>query len=347
VIAAAFVVTACAQVRDESANSYGGSGAPEGEASGGSDPGSASAAGGGDSETGATTAGDGGEVGGDPPKLDVYDDDSGSGGPPEMGCTAVDILFVVDNSGSMCSYQSSLAQTLPDFADAMFEALPVDTSLHVGITTTSFTDGGSHQEQNCASVQGPAEIADAYVIPNDAPSTANGFQGRLLEYDGIRVFEANTGDPGTRLPLMEWFANAAFSVDCDGGSFEFPTAAAAYAFDPVNAATNAGFVRDEGAVLVIFVLSDEVDQSPEGIDAYREQVLAAKTGCGGEACVLTAGLLDAGCVPSANPTVWQFLSAFGDDPVWGPIADEDGYADVVRDALTEVIAQTCEEIPAG
>ena len=290
-----------------------------------------------------TTAGEGS---GDDPKLDVGAPETGSGG-IATGCTAVDILFVIDNSGSMCSYQSSLAQTLPDFADAMFDTLPLDTSLHVAITTTSFSSGGSHGEQNCESVEGPVEIEEAYVAPDEGMSAGNGFQGRLLEYEGQRWFEADTGDPATRLPLMEWFANAAFSVNCNGGAFEFPAAAAGYAFDPVNAATNDGFVRDEGAVLVIFVLSDEVDQSPEGIDRYRDQVLAAKEACGGATCVLTAGLLNGACVPDANPIVWQFLGAFEHDPVWGPIGNEAGYAEVVRDTLTSVITQTCELIPAG
>jgi hypothetical protein len=343
-IVVSVVLLGCAQTRDDAPDSAGGAVASTGGGASstgagatGEDP-PASGTGSGGASTGTA---DSAEL----PKLDVGTDVGTVG--PGTGCTAVDILFVIDNSGSMCSYQSSLAQTLPDFADAMFEALPEDTSLHVAITTTSFSDGGSHQEQNCTSVQGPEEIDAAYVTPDEGVGTDNGFQGRLLEYDGRRYFEANTGQPSTRLPMMEWFANAAFSVNCDGGAFEFPAAAAGYAFDPVNAATNDGFVRDEGAVLVIFVLSDEVDQSPEGIDRYRDQILAAKADCGGETCVLTAGLLHAGCVPSQNPFVWQFLGAFTHDPVWGPIADESGYADVVRDTLTSVIAQTCELIPEG
>jgi hypothetical protein len=278
-------------------------------------------------------------------KLDVAPADAESGA-PSMGCTAVDVLFVIDNSGSMCGYQSNLAQTLPDFADAIFTALPPDTSIHVGITTTSFSSGGSHQEQNCTSVQGPAEIDDAFTPPTEGQVPGNGYQGRLLQYEGLTYFDADTGDPSTRLPLMNWFANAAFSVDCNGGAFEFPSAAAAYAVDPVNDVHNEGFLRDEGAVLAIFVLSDEVDQSPEGLDTYRNMILDAKAGCGGETCISTAGLLDAGCVPS-DPMVWQFLDAFGKDPVWGDIGDGAAYEMVVETSLSQVIEQTCSMVPAG
>lgn len=298
--------------------------------------------------TAATTHEDGSSSSSDDdglPKLDISVPDIG-GEVPGNGCTAVDILMVIDNSGSMCSYQSNLAQTLPDFADAIFAALPPDTSIHLGITTTSFSSGGTHQEQNCLSVQGAAEIDDAYTTPADGMVSGNGYQGRLLEYEGQRYFEADTGDPSTRLPMMEWFANAAFSVDCNGGAFEFPTAAAAYALDPINAATNDGFLRDEGAVLAMFVLSDEVDQSPEGLETYRDTILAAKAGCGGADCISTAGLLSDGCVPS-DPLVWQFLNAFGEEPAWGDISDPDVYASVVNESLTEVIAQACDLIPAG
>ncbi|MBL4685011.1 MAG: VWA domain-containing protein, partial [Nannocystaceae bacterium] len=111
-------------------------------------------------------------------KLDVGTQDDL---PVDAGCTAVDLLFVIDNSGSMCGYQSNLAQTLPDFVTAIFDALPPDTSVHLGITTTSFSSGGTHQEQNCMSVQGATEIEAAYTTPAEGVEAGNGYQGRLLE----------------------------------------------------------------------------------------------------------------------------------------------------------------------
>jgi hypothetical protein len=63
---------------------------------------------------------------------------------------------------------------------------------------------------------------------------------------------------------------------------------------------------------------------------------------------MTAGLLPTDCVPSANPTVWQFLNAFGSTPAWGSVDDFAGYPSVVADALADGIVDTCDDIaPAG
>jgi hypothetical protein len=121
---------------------------PFGSASGGG-PGSAGTGSGADSQS---TEGQGSEESGGPDeasdegpdgdKLDVGFDTEGPS--PECiegecgGCTAVDILFVIDNSTSMGSYQQALAAAAPAFADAIFAALPPGTDLHVGVTTSSF-----------------------------------------------------------------------------------------------------------------------------------------------------------------------------------------------------------------
>jgi hypothetical protein len=273
-------------------------------------------------------------------RLDVPDTGEGS----RDGCTAVDLLFVIDNSGSMCDAQEGLAGALPGLVDAIWESLPPDTDVHVGIVTTSFSDGGSHEQRMCRAAEAEAVILEHYVT--DVRVAGNGYQGRLYEYDDRRWFEANTGDP--RGPLQEWFSAAAASVGCDGGAYEYPSAAAAYAVHPDNADVNGGFLRDEGAALAIFVLTNEVDESPEPIETYRDIVRDAKAGCGGDECIVTAGLLGSDCVPSSNPVIWRFLNAFSREPDWGDVLDFAGYAAVVSGALADAIVDTCESItPAG
>jgi hypothetical protein len=288
-------------------------------------------------DVGESGSSDGGEPG---PRLDLGDDEA------DDGCNYVDLLFVIDNSGSMCDAQAGLAAALPGLVDAIFDTLPSGTDVHVGLTTTSFSPGGSHQQVACHAQEGPAEIDDAYVT--DAKVEGNGFQGRLYAYDGRSYFAGNTSSADDRDDLAQWFPGAAISVGCDGGAFEFSSAAASYALADANAATNAGFLRDEGGVLVIFVLSNEVDQSPEDLAVYTDVVRGAKAGCGGDECIVTAGLLATNCVPAADPMVWRFLNAFGEVPSWGDIADFAGYADVLSGALAGAIVDTCDDIePAG
>jgi hypothetical protein len=268
------------------------------------------------------------------------------GGEAREGCNYVDLLFVIDNSGSMCEAQQGLAAVIPQLVDTIFDTLPSGTDVHVGLTTTSFSPGGQHQQVACIAQEGPAEIEDAYVT--DALVGGNGYQGRLFEHDGIGYFAGNTSSDGDRQALAQWFPGATSAIGCDGGAFEFTAAAAAYALDPSNAGTNGGFLRDEGGVLVIFVLSNEVDQSPDDLAVYQQVVRDAKQGCGGDACIVTAGLLAPNCVPSADPMVWRFLNAFGEAPAWGDVNDFAGYAAVVDDALSDAIVETCDEItPVG
>jgi hypothetical protein len=53
------------------------------------------------------------------------------------------------------------------------------------------------------------------------------------------------------------------------------------------------------------------------------------------------------CVPSENQRLWQFMTAFGDDPMWGDIEEKSGYAEVVGLSLAGLLAEACMNIPVG
>jgi hypothetical protein len=80
-------------------------------------------------------------------------------------------------------------------------------------------------------------------------------------------------------------------------------------------------------------------------------VVSAKSGCGGDLCVVPAGLTPP-CVPNtAGNVLNDFLHSFGKDPILGDIGEPEDtahYPDVLGDALAQIIAQTCEDIrPEG
>ena len=143
------------------------------------------------------------------------------GGGKRAGCSAVDILFVIDNSSSMCTYEKGLVQAFPFFVDAVNSALPAGTDLHVGITTSSFCEGGSHSETNCVAQEPPATIQTVFKRPMDGMQPGNGYQGRLLEHGGKAYVAAKTGDAQGVQAMKDRFAQAAISVGCGGCAFDF------------------------------------------------------------------------------------------------------------------------------
>jgi hypothetical protein len=232
----------------------------------------------------------------------------------------------------------------------MFSNLPAGTDLHVGITTTSFFVGScSESTVNCKSGASDAEILAHYTLPTDSNNGENGGQGRLYEWGGMNYFATNTaGDPA---PLKTWFTGAATAAGETGCSFEMAAAAAGWAADPANAATNTGFLRDEGAVLLVFVLSDEPDKSPEPVSQFVDKLAAAKAGCGGLDCILAAGLVSDFCYDNAaDTTLKTFLESFSEPPIVGSIGSPfpndppHDYTGVIGSALAQVIGQKCDEI---
>jgi hypothetical protein len=285
----------------------------------------------------------------------------------DCGCTAVDILFVIDNSGSMFAFQPIIGSVFADFVDIMIQSLPPGTDLHVGITTQSgFMQGSGNGNWGNACVTDASPWPAGYTPPDEQVQAGNGHQGRLFEWEGKRYYEIRTDAPPAEVAAMkDWFGNAALLQPLDGDNVEMVVSGAAYAFHPVNAEFNAGFLRDEGAVLLIFFLTDTSDISPGpglnyDLEPYADMVRDAKSGCGGDACILTAGVIDLEhpC-QEVYPALPWFLDAFGkpaaavtDIPVgfWlpgiGPPPPTEPFEEALGTALG--VAATCDAIdPEG
>ncbi len=168
--------------------------------------------------------------------------DDGDGGAAD-GCEKIDILFVVDNSGSMGQEQTNLATNFPQFL-AVIDASGLD--YRVAITTTGM-DYAYHQ----------ATIPGGPVLP-------------ITEDDGDNGAMLQPGACGmTRRWIERTDVNAAAAFACaanvgtSGPSDEMPLAAIRAAFeDRIADGTNAGFRRPD-ALLAVVVLTDENDCSYE------------------------------------------------------------------------------------
>ncbi len=139
----------------------------------------------------------------------------------------VDILFIIDDSGSMLSYQNRLAENADLFISQFFNARFID--FHIGVTTSTERSG-----------------------PFGTGSKAPG--GQLHQVAGVNYVDRNT--PDAEFVLMEML-----DVGTSGDGSEKFLSIPRLTFSEINMKTkNKGFYR-KNAHLVIFVLTDTYDQT--------------------------------------------------------------------------------------
>jgi hypothetical protein len=258
------------------------------------------------------------------------------------GCNKIDMLFMIDNSTSMLPYQQALGEAFPGFVDKIYELLP-NKDIHIAITTSSFYVGDTDEGwMDCVTLATPEYIEEKYVPPTESNTGENGGQGRLFDYQGQTFFQTSAVNPASG--LKEWFSAAAVAAGESGSSVETQMAAVAYVGDPSNASTNAGFLRDDETLYMIFMLTDEPDKSPEGLEKYKQMVRDEKGECGGDICVLMAGLVQP-CVIAGQSQLAEFLGGFGKPAVLGSILEPDKYTEVVGDGLAKAIEHACADVP--
>jgi hypothetical protein len=164
---------------------------------------------------------------------------------PRQSCEKMDILFVIDNSGSMLEEQDNLAVNFPQFISVLdgFRAsngAPID--YRVALTSTGVTKSWA------------SEILPGFPFPDGQA----GDDGRMLQRCGMTRPWVERADPGA----ANTFSCAA-ELGTSGPASEMPLASIKLALDErVSDGSNAGFVRDD-ALLAIVILTDEDDCSRE------------------------------------------------------------------------------------
>jgi hypothetical protein len=160
----------------------------------------------------------------------------------------VDVLFVVDNTASMVEEQPRIVAAMPAFADA---ALGKGVDLHVAVTTTGIDEAS-----------------------NACPGGANGGEaGRFVPVDNSRPRILTHRTPGLGSVLQQ-NVNVGQCAQVEQG---FEAVRRALSPPLVNNADdvrtsprndgNLGFLRDEAALVVVF-MGDEDDHSPDSVDTY-------------------------------------------------------------------------------
>ena len=178
---------------------------------------------------------------------------------------ATDILFVVDDSGSMSEEQANLASNLGAFIDALV-ASPVKNDFRIGVTNSSVeefvvtaTSGRSYTAGPAAGVPYPAGALVA--VRTDARGAA--IPGSFIH--DAALYPQTNGWGGSRIldkgsPTLAADFKANVQVGLRGSGKEQPYRAARLALSERLLDANAGFLRP-GARLAIVFLSDEDDCS--------------------------------------------------------------------------------------
>ena len=184
----------------------------------------------------------------------------------------VDILFVVNNSPSMCAKQHQLAANFQGFIQAL-ETEQLD--FHVGVTTSDFSN----------------------------PT----FQGRLVAGPGDPTVLTSVALDGGA-DIAQQFSDNIAAVGVTGSPDSQPLLAAAVALqEPLASTANAGFLR-ANAALAIIVVDDQDDYSlalPPSIPAddplphYFTRLFLGLKGPGND------GLVTVSAIVGADPTTEQ------------------------------------------
>jgi hypothetical protein len=164
------------------------------------------------------------------------------------GCKKVDLLFVIDGSGSMADEQANLVAAFPEFIDTMRSELDATQGYNVGVVRTD---------------------------PNDISCVSNRY-GVLVTRNFAAGSSNDTCTPyasGARYMTQDDDLHAKFScaarVGTGGDGDERPAQALVAALSSPNTDAgecNEGFLRDD-ALLVIVIISDEEDDHEGAAEA--------------------------------------------------------------------------------
>lgn len=146
----------------------------------------------------------------------------------------VDILWVIDSSGSMAEEQNYLAQNFQALAAQLIDA---GTNFQTAVTTTDMCESDGSYSERCP------------VAYGGTPETR--LQGSFFDVDSVQVLKSS--DPS----MLQKFADLT-KVGTEGSGFEHGLEAAEHAIRKSIDGRNQSLIRDE-SFLSIIVVSDEED----------------------------------------------------------------------------------------
>lgn len=253
-------------------------------------------------------------------------------------CTNVDLLFVIDSSGSMADEQAALVRSFPGFIDGIRSRLRTASSIHLGVATTSDT---------FENAPGCTELGSLIVRPS----------GPLSSNRDCRPFRTGANYLDQSQPDLAGRFACIGTVGTGGSDDEKPIRALLNALRPeasLPGRCNAGFLRRD-SLLVVVLITDE-DDVPDGCDEagrcmtygsggtseeWHRQVLALRSGIAENVVVLSllVNRLGAPCGNSPAARLVGFTRRFGANGFLGDVCAVE-YAGFFSDSL-RVLENAC------
>ncbi|MFN7133095.1 MAG: choice-of-anchor D domain-containing protein, partial [Myxococcales bacterium] len=202
----------------------------------------------------------------------------------------VDVLFVIDNSGSMMEEQDAIGR---NFSSFMKFAMAQGIDYHIGVTTTGIDPSPGGWSSCPGGVEGgeagrlfPVDNTSPRVITPTTPNAQSVFaknvkvgvchwleQGMEAAYRGLSAPLVNNADD-PRTPISN-----------DG---------------------NGGFLRPDAKLAIIYV-SDEEDQSPQTVDFYATHLKGLKSNPALVSVSAIVGPADLGTCPTSSSSGMRYM----------------------------------------
>jgi len=276
----------------------------------------------------------------------------------DQGCTMMDILFVIDDSGSMRCEQEMLIAAFPQFIQVIEDynqSQGGGLSYRLGVTSTGRT---------------VTFTLDPPFIP-PLTFTEHGMNGELNEIGGQRWIDG----PGNQTEITTWFSQAA-DLGTNGPSYEMPLQCMALALHKDQPGeVNEGFLRED-SLFILVIITDEDDCSrtdnnftithdtctsdplAEGmlvpLQSYKDY-LDERFGSPSRYVVVTIAGLD-GCGADAYPTTCNEDSSYAGakaairlqdfmDNYIGAGPDDNGlFSDICTNTMTDALQEALEKM---
>lgn len=286
----------------------------------------------------------------------------------------VDILFVIDNSGSMAAEQANLAANLAPMIERL-EREDVAADYRIAVTTTDVSDGacsstgpedGNFVATSCRSRLDQFQTLPGFTPAEDARESAcTSLCPESLEE--LRMLPTTTTEDPNAEP-RPWIENILGSTNLpdgvtaeqafacmgpqgvDGCGVEAPLRAMQRALTRAGASSENeyGFLRDDAILLVVFV-TDEADCSAAGAfpsELISDGTSAACWNAGVRCTELGDGTLD--CVSANLDADGNEVSA--DDAILRPVEEYVAFLEAIRDDKSEevdVMVSVVAGVPTG